>query len=801
MWHFAQKGAVTDVRLMKRADGTSRRFAFVGYRTEEEADAARAYFDRTYLDTSRISVARAKQIGDEELAQQRAARAPPASRLGGAPPAGAARGGDARHGGRAPRGADVGAPVRGKSSQRTATFDDFLAVMAPKRKRQSWQTNEDLDAAAADSPSGDGDGAPGARAAPRTAPPKKRTKKAAADAPAPPSDQAAADEGLTDLEYMRRRMRHSVHGEDAPAFEQTDSEAEEDGADDPADRPADDALQAEQARARAEREAAQRRDEENVDIALQTGRLFVRNLPFSAVAEELEAFFARYGEVQQVHIPLDPATKASKGLAFVTFTDPANALVAFRARDRAVFQGRLLHVLPAVSVKPKPEGAATLKQKRLEARRASAGKDFNWGMLYMNSDAVAASVSDRLGVSKADILNPDEGHTSAAVRLALAETRVVQETKQFLAEHGVDLDALAQSRERSDDTILVKNIPYGTTADEVRALFARFGDVGRVLLPPANTLAVVEMPVVGEARAAFRALAYKRFKDAVLYLEKGPAALLPAAGADRPQTVSGVAGKPAPASSRALLDSGDRSADPAAASATLYVKNLNFATTSARLADAFRGMDDFVFARVQEKPDAGRPDARRSMGYGFVGFRTMERADAARRAMDGALVDGHALAVSLARRGHDADDAAPRRAPSAKMLVKNVPFEATKKDIRALFSAHGQLKSVRLPRQIHGRTRGFAFVEFVSRREAEVAMAALRHTHLLGRHLVLEWSGDESTADVAALRDKTRRAFMTESERLAVTGQRSKIRMGTDQIADAVAAERARREAGESESD
>ena len=63
------------------------------------------------------------------------------------------------------------------------------------------------------------------------------------------------------------------------------------------------------------------------------------------------------------------------------------------------------------------------------------------------------------------------------------------------------------------------------------------------------------------------------------------------------------------------------------------------------------------------------------------------------------------------------------------MLVKNMPFEATRKDIRELFGAHGVLKSVRVPKQVHGRTRGFAFVEFVSRREAENAMAALRHTH------------------------------------------------------------------------
>ena len=86
----------------------------------------------------------------------------------------------------------------------------------------------------------------------------------------------------------------------------------------------------------------------------------------------------------QVHIPLEAATKTSKGLAFVKFHDPAHALVAFRARDGAIFQGRLLHVIPAVDLKPRPQAPASLKQQRLEAKRASAGKDFNWSVLYMN---------------------------------------------------------------------------------------------------------------------------------------------------------------------------------------------------------------------------------------------------------------------------------------------------------------------------------------------------------------------------------------------------------------------------------
>lgn len=53
---FAQKGIVTDAKVAQKPDGTSRRFGFVGFKSEKEAQAARDWFDRTFIDSSRISV-------------------------------------------------------------------------------------------------------------------------------------------------------------------------------------------------------------------------------------------------------------------------------------------------------------------------------------------------------------------------------------------------------------------------------------------------------------------------------------------------------------------------------------------------------------------------------------------------------------------------------------------------------------------------------------------------------------------------------------------------------------------------
>lgn len=77
-------------------------------------------------------------------------------------------------------------------------------------------------------------------------------------------------------------------------------------------------------------------------------------------------------------------------------------------------------------------------------------------------------------------------------------------------------------------------------------------------------------------------------------------------------------------------------------------------------------------------------------------------------------------------------------------------FEATRKDLRELFGAFGQLKVVRVPRKFDGTHRGFGFVEFLTHQEALNALSSLASSHLYGRHLVIEWAKDENLKGVGA---------------------------------------------------
>ncbi len=75
------------------------------------------------------------------------------------------------------------------------------------------------------------------------------------------------------------------------------------------------------------------------------------------------------------------------------------------------------------------------------------------------------------------------------------------------------------------------------------------------------------------------------------------------------------------------------------------------------------------------------------MGFGFIGFKTPDAAKNAMKSIHGFALDGHALSVKFAGRGTEEEQKGKGGVSSTttKMIVKNVPFEATKKEIRELF--------------------------------------------------------------------------------------------------------------------
>lgn len=357
-----------------------------------------------------------------------------------------------------------------------------------------------------------------------------------------------------------------------------------------------------------------------------------------------------------------------------------------------------------------------------------------------------SSVADRLGVSKAELLDPTS--SDAAVKQAHAETHVIQETKAYFTSNGVNLDSF-QQRERGNTAILVKNFSYGVKAPELKKLFEPFGQLTRLLMPPSGTIAIVEFARPDEAQKAFKGLAYRKLGDSIIFLERAPKNLFDGPATAIQPASSEIKAKSQGFSAADTFAAEDNEAQPP--TTTLFVRNLNFTTTNKRLSEVFQPLDGFLSAKVKTKQDPKRPGETLSMGFGFVEFRTKEQAQAALAVMDGYSLDQHELVVKTSHKGMDAAESRRREdttkkvaARRTKIIIKNLPFQATKKDVRSLFGVYGQLRSVRVPKKFDRSARGFAFADFVSAREAENAMDALANTHLLGRKLVLQYASEEA---------------------------------------------------------
>ncbi|KAK6037555.1 hypothetical protein COOONC_24939, partial [Cooperia oncophora] len=75
--------------------------------------------------------------------------------------------------------------------------------------------------------------------------------------------------------------------------------------------------------------------------------------------------------------------------------------------------------------------------------------------------------------------------------------------------------------------MIAKNLPAGVQEEELQRMFGKFGEVSKVLMPPEggiSALVVMNNPV--DAKKAFQALAYSRFRTQPLYLEWAPGDVL-----------------------------------------------------------------------------------------------------------------------------------------------------------------------------------------------------------------------------------------------------------------------------------
>ncbi|KAL8236003.1 hypothetical protein R6Q59_017084 [Mikania micrantha] len=760
--YFSQKGEVTDAKLMRTRDGKSRQFGFVGFRSDKEAAEALKFFHGSFMDTSKIICEIARKVGDSEISR-------PWSRHSLKKREESTMGKKQEKKESDNSGQGVKSDLKKDTENSDIQFQEFLQVMQPRTKSKLW-SNDLLEAA----PIKDGN---------------KHVKVEGEGKKKLDSESFKLneinDKSLSDMDYFKSRVKKDWSDSDNDdAVEEAENHDDEENDDDEEENDDDDIKKIDEIHPENPNETDDVDEPssslEDEDDVLQTGRLFVRNLPYTATEDDLRDHFSKFGSMPQVHLVVDKDTKRSKGIAYVLYALPESAARALENLDNSIFQGRLLHIMPAkqkvLPVKKDDFGhhSKTFKQQREEKRKKSeiSGDTRAWNSLFMRPDTVVENIAREFGTSKSELL--DRESSDVAVRIALAETQVVSKTKKALANAGVNVTSLenfasnkTEAGKRSNHVILVKNLPYGSSESELASMFGKFGSIDKVILPSTKTLGLVVFLEPGAARAAFRGLAYKRYKDAPLYLEWAPDDILsevPIDATDEKETP--IMGEHQ--TKRALLEQQlegieDTDIDTERIEArSLFVKNLNFKTTDESLKKHFmEHIKDGKLRSVRIKKHM-KNGKNVSMGFGFLEFDSVDTAMHVCRDLQGTVLDGHALILQLChvKNNERVKEKVGDDQSSTKLIVRNVAFEATEKELRQLFSPFGQVKSLRLPTRF-GKHRGFAFVEYVTKQETKNALQALSNTHLYGRHLVLERAKEGESLE--ELRARTAAQFVDES--------------------------------------
>jgi cold-inducible RNA-binding protein len=98
---------------------------------------------------------------------------------------------------------------------------------------------------------------------------------------------------------------------------------------------------------------------------MNQNRLFVGNLSFQTMENDLQDYFSQAGVVTSVNLMLDKMTGRSRGFAFVEYATPEEAAKAVEQFHNKEFQGRVLTVNIA---RPREERAPRWSGSRSGAR-------------------------------------------------------------------------------------------------------------------------------------------------------------------------------------------------------------------------------------------------------------------------------------------------------------------------------------------------------------------------------------------------------------------------------------------------
>jgi multiple RNA-binding domain-containing protein 1 len=359
--------------LSQNSWGASRKFGFIGYKTEAAAETAMQYFNNTYINTSRITVEKAIAYGSDNLPRAWSKYSEGSSahdRLTGGNKTKKAEFAveetDAFHDKqRKDREEFINSLNAEKSDPK---LKEYLDVMTTRSKSKTWANDDSANAEQQEKKN-------------------EETK----------VDYVGSDDELYD-DLPPKKSNDTTkddeeEDEDVEMKDEEEDKSESKSKSKSSTRETATSAAVEEEEEKKEEEVTHIKSENPKELIEDTGRLFIRNLSYACTEQDLRELFEKYGTLSEVHMPIARDTKKSKGYAYILYMMPEHALKAYEALDMQTFQGRLLHIIPAQEKPPAKEEdilgvngikLSAVKKDKEKKRRNLAGNDFNWNSLYMS---------------------------------------------------------------------------------------------------------------------------------------------------------------------------------------------------------------------------------------------------------------------------------------------------------------------------------------------------------------------------------------------------------------------------------
>jgi len=315
--HFQTKGNITDCKIMRKGN-KSRKFAFIGYRDEKEAKIARDFFNNTFIDTSQITVEFAKTHDDPNLprgwskytkgtlAYERLHKDEPKER-------------------KAPI-SKVEAEERKEVENKKKKFKEFVAVMMAKGKKSKTQSWNDsfVDFVPTD-----------VTKSRRERKKEEKMQKELKDkelqetkAQEEQSSKVVQTKKVIQTESGATIVEKEIHKKSSKLGKNKSKQVHIKFGNTVDIGEALENVDLQDQTAPPEPQPAAKEENEDEGEEIDENRLYIMNLPFAITETELRGYLGKYGEIEDVSIPLRKGG-IGMGFAFVRFTEPESAVNAY----------------------------------------------------------------------------------------------------------------------------------------------------------------------------------------------------------------------------------------------------------------------------------------------------------------------------------------------------------------------------------------------------------------------------------------------------------------------------------------